>query len=114
MIDITPIIQALIGLLATIITVKLIPWIRSRTTESKQAYIAALTRAAVYAAEQLYQMDKSGPQKLDYVRRYLQAHGIDADTTQIEAAVYECINDIQTSYEFHVKPPDDEPDDAEE
>ena len=44
MIDLTPVLQALIALLASIITVKVIPWLKSRTTREQQEYLLATTR----------------------------------------------------------------------
>ena len=54
MIDLTPIFQAVIALLAALITYKLIPWIKSRTTKQQQENLYAAARIAVYAAEQLF------------------------------------------------------------
>ena len=52
-IDLTPIFQAIIALLAALVTYKLVPWIKARTTESQQALLSATVRTLVYAAEQL-------------------------------------------------------------
>lgn len=93
MIDLTPIIQALIGLLATIITVKVIPWIKARTTNEQQEGLRALIRTLVYAAEQIYGAGK-GAEKLDYVIAQLAAKGYKVARCDIEAAVGEYLNGI--------------------
>ena len=54
MIDLTPIFQAIIALLAALVTYKLIPWIKSRTTERQQQNLFVAAKIAVMAAEQLY------------------------------------------------------------
>ena len=54
MIDLTGIVQAILALLAALVTYKLIPWIKARTTESQQAVLMATVRTLVYAAEQLF------------------------------------------------------------
>ena len=90
-IDLTPILQALIGLLAPLITARLIPWIRARTTESQRATLTAAVRVAVCAAEQLYGAGK-GEQKLNYALTWLREHGYDVQRSEIEAAVYTYIN----------------------
>lgn len=41
-------------LLASWITLRLIPWLKSKTTRQQQEYLLATTRVLVYAAEQLY------------------------------------------------------------
>lgn len=91
-IDLTTIINAIIALLATIVTYRVIPWIKAKTTNEQQAYIRALVKAGVYAAEQIYQTDGMGQKKMEYVKKWLQLHGCDIDVTEIEAAVSEYIN----------------------
>lgn len=87
-IDLTPIIQALIGLLATIITVKVIPWIKAKTTNEQQAIIRAAVVTLVFAAEQIYGAG-NGEEKLDFVIQQLNAKGFTADRMEIEAVIKE-------------------------
>lgn len=97
-IDLTPIIQAVIALLAAIVTYKLVPWITSRTTETQRATLQMITKTLVFAAEQLY---KTGTisDRLEYVKLRLIDCGYTFDLNMIEAAVRE-INIAQ------MKPPD--------
>ena len=85
-IDLTPIFQALIALLASIITIKVIPWIKARTTAQQQEMLRAAVSVAVYAAEQLYGAG-AGKNKLMYVRGQLAKKGYHVDIDEIEAAV---------------------------
>ena len=91
-IDLTSIINAILGLLAALVTYRLIPWIKAKTTNEQQAYIRALVKAGVYAAEQIYQHEGMGHQKMEYVKAWIQQHGFDVNVTEIEAAVAEYIN----------------------
>lgn len=91
-IDLTNIINAMIGLFAALITYRLIPFIKAKTTNEQQAYIRALVKAGVYAAEQIYHNEGMGQEKMAYVKTFLQRHGFDIDVTEIEAAVSEYIN----------------------
>ena len=86
MIDFTPIIEAIIAVLATIITVKVIPWIKARTTAEQQIKIEAAVKTAVFAAEQIYGAG-NGEQKMYYAAKYLRERGYEVDVAQIEAAV---------------------------
>jgi hypothetical protein len=43
-----------IALIASIITVKVIPWIKARTTAQQQVLLRSTTEILVRAAEQLY------------------------------------------------------------
>ena len=92
MIDLTGIVNAIIALLAALITYRLVPWIKAKTTNEQQVYIRALVKAGVYAAEQVYQAEGMGAEKMEYVRTFLQSHGFDVNVTEIEAAVSEYIN----------------------
>lgn len=85
-IDLTPILQALIGLLATLITVKLIPWIKARTTVQQQELLHTVVKTLVFAAEQVYGAGH-GDDKLEYVIDELHIRGFDIDRAEIEAAV---------------------------
>ena len=98
-IDLTPILQALIGLLATLITCRLIPWLKSKMSESQALLLDAAITTAVFAAEQIYGAG-NGPEKMDYAISYLHDHGFDVDSRQIEATVYDLLNSDK-------KPPDE-------
>lgn len=93
-INLTPILQALIGLLAALITYKLIPWIKSKTTAQQRQNMAALIRVLVFAAEQLYGSGH-GEEKLEYVCEKLREQGYEVNLPDIEATVYECFNQFR-------------------
>jgi hypothetical protein len=88
--DLSPIVQAVFALLAALITYKLVPWIKSKTTAQQQQVLDAAINVAVYAAEQLYGAGR-GEEKLDYALKYLTAKGynIGSQTVKngVEAAV---------------------------
>lgn len=90
-IDLTSIVQAFIALLAALITAKVIPWIKSKTTTQQQILLNATVGILVAAAEQLYGAGK-GPEKLAYVEAELNKRGFKLDTAAIEAAVRELTN----------------------
>ena len=87
-IDLTPIFQAVLGILAALITHKLIPWIQARTTAQQQEMLRAAVSVAVFAAEQLYGAG-AGKEKLMYVKGQLAKKGYKVDVNEIEAAVQE-------------------------
>lgn len=97
MIDLTGIFQAVIALLAAIITYKVIPWIRERTDAEHREMISAATRTIVFAAEQLYGAGRGG-EKLEYVKMQLEKKGFSVDIDEIESAVRE-----MTAARFAVK-----------
>ena len=106
MIDITPIIEAIITLVFLCITTFLIPYIKSKTTSAQQEQIQAWVNIAVMAAEQLIQGSGKGAEKKEYVIKWLNEHNITFDAEKldamIEAAVYKLTNN-PTSIEIPVK-----------
>ena len=90
-INLTPIIQAFLALLAALITYRLIPWIHERTTAAQQGNLRAAVKVLVFAAEQLYGAG-NGKEKLHYVRERLLEQGYEVDVNEIEGAVAEYLN----------------------
>ena len=105
-INLTPIIQAIIGLLGAIITYYLIPWLKQNLSASKYQMLQAVIRSLVYAAEQLYGSGK-GEEKLRWVQEQLAMRCYEIDRTAIEAAVGE-MNFGGIEIESVVDIPDDE------
>lgn len=85
-IDITPLFQAILALLASLITARLIPWVKGKTTAQQQAALQGAIDVLVYAAEQLYQTQRI-TDRLQYVQQQLSGRGYTVDIAQIEAAV---------------------------
>lgn len=95
-IDLTPIIQAIIALLAAIITYKLVPWIKAKTTNEQQTLLSATVKTLVFAAEQLYGAGR-GDEKLDYVVAQLESKGYTADRAVIEAVIKENLEALHST-----------------
>ena len=99
MFDITPIIEAILGRLAAIITAIIVPpYIKSRTTTEQQAQIDAWVKIGVTAAEQVFTGAGRGDEKKAYVIDFLKKHGYILDDERIDAliesAVFEMKNGI--------------------
>ena len=90
-IDITTIINAVIALIGAIITYKVVPWIKTKTTVEQQKLLEATVKTLVFAAEQLYGSGW-GQEKLNYVVTRLESSGYTVDMDMIEAAVMRCFN----------------------
>ena len=85
--NITPIIEAAFALIAAIITAVVVPYIRSKTTDTQQAELMALVRIAVTAAEQLYIGTGKGAEKKAYVLAWLAERGITVDANKLDAMI---------------------------
>lgn len=96
MIDLTPIFNAAIVLLAGIITAFVIPWVKTyvlpwlaaNTTEKQRNILHGLYKTAVFAAEQIYGSGY-GQDKLEYAKNYIRGKGYTVDYDLIEATVKE-------------------------
>ncbi len=87
MFDITPIIEAVIGLVAAIVTAVVIPYIKTRTTAQERQELRDWVNIAVTAAEQLYKGSGRGAEKKEYVFKWLRERGITVDTEKLDALV---------------------------
>lgn len=94
MIDLTPLLQAVIALVASLITIYLIPWLKSRTSFEQQAQISAAVHIAVYAAEKLYGAGR-GDEKFAYALEYLKAHGFDLDAETLKGQINAAIREME-------------------
>ena len=74
-VDLTPIFNAIITLLALLVTVFLIPWIRSRTNHQQRIELEAWTLLAMQAAERLFVGRGRGEEKKAYVVKFLSERG---------------------------------------
>lgn len=73
-IDITPIVTAvvdvLVGVLATLIATKVIPWLHSKFEQEQLDFIKSVVKVAVWAAEQLFEKAQ-GAEKLEYAMHFV-------------------------------------------
>lgn len=94
-IDLTPLVEILISMLALVITTYLIPWIKANTTHKQQEYIRAAAHVAVYAAEKFYGAGH-GDEKLAYAEKVLKEdYGITLNLNKLEAVVDAAIKEME-------------------
>lgn len=103
MIDLTPIVEAVIALAASVITMFLIPWLKQRYSNETLEKARGWVEIAVYAAEKIYGAG-NGDQKLAYAEDFLAQHKIKLDTDDLIALVNAEIKKMETAAsEVHVK-----------
>lgn len=121
-IDLTPILQAVIMLIAALITYRLIPWIKTKTTQRQFELMHDIAYSAVIAAEQIFG-NGEGQKKLEYAIAYandkLASAGLEIDRGTIEETVRRLkasplgpLNDVK--FEFVDDEPTEEQEPAEE
>jgi LL-H family phage holin len=83
----TPIINAVIALVGAVITVVLIPYIKTKISSEKLKRIATVIEYAVKAAEQLYKDAGMGELKKAHVLSYLVEKGYIKDIASISTEI---------------------------
>lgn len=84
MIDLTPLINAIIAILAAFMVCYVVPWIKSKTTANERENLLAWVDIAVAAAQQLY-YQQSGEKRLTYALEFLEGKGFVIDETVVDA-----------------------------
>lgn len=98
MIDLTPIINVLILAVATIVSVYLIPWIKSKKTAEETQDLMAWARIAAKAAQQLYhQLD--GKARLGHALGVMREAGFDVDTVEVRNAIEAAVLELHSALE---------------
>ena len=95
MTDLTPIVEAVITLLAALITAFLSPFIKTKVSNEKYAEIMLWVQVAVDAAEMLYTGTGRGAEKKQYVLDFLADKGYKLDVNSIEALIEAAVLGIQ-------------------
>lgn len=96
MIDITPIINAVIALAAAGVSVFLIPWIKSKTTDEQRKELLEWVKIGVAAAEQLYAGQGRGEEKKQYVLDFLKQKGFKVDEESVVNAIEAIVKQLNT------------------
>lgn len=102
MIDFTPIVEAIISLAVTAITVFLIPWLRERYGNESLEKARGWVQIAVYAAEKLYGAGH-GDEKLAYAQQVLAKHKIKLDMVTLKAMIDAEIKQMEQFDESYIE-----------
>lgn len=95
-IDITTIVNAVIALIAAVISAFVIPWIRSKTTAQQREDLVAWVKIAVAAAEQIFKGGKRGEEKKQYVLDFLNKSGFSVDEDAVNAAIEAAVKQLNS------------------
>lgn len=95
MIDLTPIINAAIKLVALLVAAFVVPWIKGKIDAQKLAKIKSWVTIAVNAAEQIYNESGMGEKKKEYVLNFLASKGYTLDPEKIDAMIEAAVYGLQ-------------------
>ena len=91
--DITKIIVAVIGLLSTLLTVFLAPYLKTKLDSEKLKRLGELAKTFVLAAEQLIGKEK-GEQKKALVQGWLKEKGYDVSLDEVNSAIEAAVKEM--------------------
>lgn len=100
MTDITPVVEAVVALCVALVTVFVIPWIKSNVSAKKLDEISKWVEFAVAAAEQLAdsgQINKSD--KFQYVVDFLAGKGYQVNMNEIRVLIESYVNKLPQALE---------------
>ena len=101
LLDLTKLAQAIISLAAGIVSLYLVPWLRSKLTNEQLSKAKSWVQIAVFAAEKLYGAG-NGDQKLVYAEEILRKHGIRLDTATLKAMINAQIKEMENMEPFYL------------
>lgn len=95
MVDLTPIITAVLTLIFSLITAFLIPYIKAKTTDEQFNTIKLWVQVAVQAAEMLYVGSGRGEEKKQYVIEFLKSKGFTLNAEEIENLIESAVLELK-------------------
>ena len=95
MIDLTPIITAVLTLIISLISALLIPYIKAKTTDEQFKTIKLWVQVAVQAAEMLYVGSGRGEEKKKYVLDFLNSKGFTLNTEEIDNLIESAVLELK-------------------
>lgn len=98
MIDLTPLMNALITIIAAVLLRYVVPWLNSKTTAQEREDLLVWVDIAVRAAQQLL-YHANGSERLEYVMDYLEDKGFDVDDASVRNAIEAAVLELHHSLE---------------
>ena len=96
--DITPVVNADIALIAAVVTAFAIPWVKSKTTAAQREEIEAWGRIAVTAAEQIYLGTGKGNEKKKYVLDFLAEKNLKIDEESVDLMIESAVKNMNAAF----------------
>lgn len=95
MVDLTPIISAVLTLIISLVSAFLIPYIKAKTSEEQFNTIKLWVQVAVQAAEMLYVGSGRGEEKKQYVIEFLKSKGFTLNAEEIENLIESAVLELK-------------------
>lgn len=93
--DFTMIFEGIITILIAVITIFVIPWLKSKVSSEDMAEIMKWVKIAVQAAEMIYKESGMGRAKKNYVINFLNQMNITYDEEKIDALIESAVLELK-------------------
>ena len=95
MIDLTPIANAIIALIAALVSAFLIPYLKSKISAERLAELQKWAIIAVEAAEMIYKGAGRGAEKKEHVWNFLASKGYSLDTDSLDKVIESAVLNLK-------------------
>lgn len=93
--DYTMLFEGIITILVALVTMFVVPYIKSKLSAEDLKEIVKWVKIAVQAAEMIYKESGMGNIKKKYVLDFLESHGIKYDADQIDALIESAVLELK-------------------
>lgn len=96
--DYTLLFEGVLTILFAIVTMYVIPWIKTKVSAEELAEIIKWVKIAVQAAEMIYKESGMGEAKKAYVKTFLEDKGIKYDERQIDSMIESAVLELKGQF----------------
>lgn len=93
--DYTMLFEGIITILVALVTMFVVPYIKSKLSAEDLKEIVKWVKIAVQAAEMIFKESGMGAKKKEYVKDFLESHGIKYDSEQIDALIESAVLELK-------------------
>lgn len=96
--DYTLLFEGVLTILFALVTMYVIPWIKTKVSAEELAEIIKWVKIAVQAAEMIYKESGMGEEKKAYVKTFLEDKGIKYDERQIDSMIESAVLELKEQF----------------
>lgn len=96
--DYTLLFEGVLTILFALVTMYVIPWIKTKVSAEELAEIIKWVKIAVQAAEMIYKESGMGEAKKAYVKTFLEDKGIKYDERQIDSMIESAVLELKEEF----------------
>lgn len=96
--DYTLLFEGVLTILFALVTMYVIPWIKTKVSAEELTEIIKWVKIAVQAAEMIYKESGMGEEKKAYVKTFLEDKGIKYDERQIDSMIESAVLELNEQF----------------